>query len=147
MPTTVSCARSRTLMTRPTGLRPRGRPSTRTTHLVAVHRRLQGEAGHENVLPTPVRRNETITLLRNRNPARHEVDFLGNGKALPLYTIETPPLEHTSKESPKIPKIPRRHGQPFRDLLSFHWAPTGPAEVFEHRVFRRSFYFSSHVIA
>ena len=44
-------------------------------HLVAVHCGVQREAGHEDVLPTLVRRNEAITLLGNRNPARHEVAF------------------------------------------------------------------------
>ena len=116
-------------------------------HLVAVHGRFQGEAGHEDVLPTLVRRDEPIPFLGNRKPARHQVDLLGRGVALSLHAIETPPLEHTSKQIPEIPEIPWRHGQPFRDLLGLHWAPPGPTEVFEDRVFGGSFYFPSHVIA
>ena len=79
-------------------------------YLVAVHRGLQGEAGHEDVLPTLVRRDEAVALLGNRNAARDEVDFFGHRETLPFHTVETPALEHTAKDEPKVPKIPRSNG-------------------------------------
>ena len=56
-------------------------------YLVAVHGGFQGKPGHEDVLPTLVRRDEALPLWGNRNAARDQVDFLGHGKALAFYTV------------------------------------------------------------
>ena len=106
------------------GAAPARAPLHTDNHLVAVHRRLQGEAGHEDILPTLVGRNEAVALLGNGDAAHDEVDLFGKGETLPFHTVETAPFEHTAKDEPEIPKIPRRNGQPFRDFLRLHWAPT-----------------------
>ena len=116
-------------------------------HLVAVHRGLQGEAGHEDILPTLVWCNEGVALLGDGDASRDEVDFLRHRKALPFDPVETPLLEHASEEKPKIPKIPWRYPEPLRDLLRLHRAPAGLAEIFQYRVLGWNLYLPGHLSA